>query len=84
MMNTDLQVIMYNPNDKYGLSSRERQVLSALADGFSQKQIGQILYIATNTVNSHIQKIYQKLNVHSAPGAVAKAIREGVIVWVTK
>ena len=78
MMNNDLRA-MYILNDKYGLSSRERQVLIALADGFSQKQIGQTLYIAPNTVNSHVQKIYQKLNVHSATGAVAKAIREGVI-----
>ena len=66
--------------DSYRLSPREREVLAALADGFSQKQVGQNLFIATNTVNTHIQKIYQKLNVHSAAGAVAKAIREGVIV----
>ena len=77
-MNDDLQVC--TTKDKYGLSLREREVLVALAEGFSQRQIGQVLFIATNTVNTHLQKIYQKLDVHSAPGAVAKAIREGVIV----
>lgn len=69
----------FEEKENYGLSTREREVLSALADGFSQKQIGKQLFIATNTVNTHVQSIYQKLEVHSASGAVAKAIREGVI-----
>lgn len=63
----------------YGLSPREREVLAAMADGCSQRAAAERLGIAPSTVNTHIQKIYEKLHVRSASAAVAKAIRERLV-----
>ena len=65
--------------DKYGLSKREKEVLKEMEQGFTQKEIGERLYITSDTVNTHIQRIYKKLHVHCAPKAVSIAIRERLI-----
>jgi DNA-binding NarL/FixJ family response regulator len=61
--------------DEYGLSDREKEILRLLVDGLSYKMIAERLNISYNTVNSHIKKIYDKLQVHSVSEAVSKAIR---------
>ena len=63
----------------YGLSEREREVLEQMVAGCTQKEISARLYISPSTVNNHIQRIYQKLHVHSSSAAVAKALRERLI-----
>ena len=60
----------------YGLSPRETEVLQEMVEGLSQREIAETLYISRSTVNSHIQRIYEKLHVNSASAAVAKAVRE--------
>lgn len=62
------------PNE-YGLSEREKDILRLLVEGLSYKMIAEKLNISYNTVNSHIKKIYDKLQVHSVSEAVSKAIR---------
>ncbi|WP_252381431.1 response regulator transcription factor [Desulfovulcanus ferrireducens] len=47
----------------YGLSSREKQILSMLAHGASNKDIADYLGISLNTVKTHIYNIYNKINV---------------------
>lgn len=61
-------------NEEFNLSPRETEVLSLLVQGFSYKMISQKCFISLNTVNVHIQKIYEKLQVNSAVEAVTKAI----------
>lgn len=63
----------------YGLSHRETEILQLLANGYSQKAIAAECYISTNTVATHLRKIYQKLHTPTATQAVAKAIREGLV-----
>jgi DNA-binding NarL/FixJ family response regulator len=65
--------------NRYALSDREAEVLRALVAGSGYKQIGYDLHISVDTVRSHIRKIYRKLRVHSAPEAVARAIRERIV-----
>jgi two-component system response regulator FixJ len=60
------------------LTAREREVLSLLAEGFSQKEIAAHLVICSTTVATHIQRILSKLHVHSRTEAVAWAYRTGV------
>jgi DNA-binding NarL/FixJ family response regulator len=55
------------------LSAREVEVLKALAKGLSYKMAAAELSISTDTVRSHVRKIYDKLHVHSLPEAVSKA-----------
>jgi DNA-binding NarL/FixJ family response regulator len=64
--------------DQYGLSEREKEILQFLVDGMSYKMIAERLEISYNTVNSHIKKIYDKLQVHSVSEAVSKAIRSNI------
>jgi DNA-binding NarL/FixJ family response regulator len=65
--------------ETYGLSEREREILQYLVNGLSYKMIADKLEISYNTVNSHIKKIYDKLQVHSVSEAVSKAIRSNII-----
>lgn len=63
----------------YGLSPREREVLSEMTGGHPQRAIAERLGVTPSTVNSHVQKIYEKLHVCSASAAVAKALRERLV-----
>ena len=69
---------MQNENNP-SLTKRELEVLCKMADGYSQKEIAALLYVTRNTVNTHTQHIYEKLEVHSSAHAVAKAIRAQMI-----
>lgn len=53
------------------LTPKEQEVLSHLADGLSYKLIANKMNIATGTVNNHLKKIYEKLQVHSAGEAIS-------------
>lgn len=61
------------------LTPRETDVLKALAQGLSDKEIARELQVSTNTVAAHIVHILSKLNVHSRLQAVLLGIRHGVI-----
>jgi DNA-binding NarL/FixJ family response regulator len=54
------------------LADREKEVLDGLAKGFLYKEIAESLQISPHTVNSHIRRIYEKLQVRSRCQAVAK------------
>ena len=57
------------------LSERELQVLSLLAEGLAKKEIAKKLSISYATVDTHVGRIYQKLDVRNAPSAVNRAHR---------
>ncbi len=58
------------------LTEREREVLTLLAEGLTNKEISEKLVITTNTVKRHIKAIFEKLNVHTRSAAAAKAVGE--------
>ena len=62
------------------LTPRERQILMALADGLSDKEIAARLHVSINTVAAHMVSVLGKLGVHSRLQAVLLAIRHGVVV----
>ena len=66
-------------SDDYGLSPRETEVLSHMAEGLVTKEIAAVLGISNHTVTNQIRSIYAKLHVNTNTGAVAKAIREGLV-----
>ncbi len=55
-----------------GLSAREAEVLQCLSKGLLYKEIADLLEISYATVRTHIERIYQKLQVRSRSQAVAK------------
>lgn len=67
------------PQGDYNLTQREKEILKFLVEGFSKKQIGEKLFLSYHTIDSHIRNIYEKLEVHSGSGAVAKALKENLI-----
>jgi DNA-binding NarL/FixJ family response regulator len=54
-----------------GLGPREQQVLELVVNGLSQKEIAAELNIAVSTVNTYIQRVYEKLHVRSRRGLIA-------------
>lgn len=72
------QISLPADND-YHLSAREKQVLQFLVKGYSYKMISAEMFIAMDTVRSHIKKIYEKLHVNSKSEAVAKAFRDKLV-----
>ncbi len=62
-----------------GLTKREREVLTRLAEGESNDQIATLLVISPKTVERHRENIMRKLNLHSRSELVRYAIRKGII-----
>jgi two-component system response regulator DegU len=61
------------------LTRRECEVLQMLADGKSNRGIGEALFISEKTVKNHVSNILQKMNVNDRTQAVVVAIKNG---WV--
>ena len=61
------------------LSQRERQVLNQLANGRSNKEIAQILYISEHTAKAHVKAIMAKLNADSRTEVISIAIKRGLL-----
>lgn len=62
-----------------GLTDREREVLTHLAEGASNTEIATALVISPKTVERHRENIMRKLNLHSRSELVRYAIRKGII-----
>ena len=63
----------------FDLTAREVDILSMLTKGLSYKMIADKTGLRYHTVNSHLKKIYEKLHVHSATEAVAKAFDQRIV-----
>jgi DNA-binding NarL/FixJ family response regulator len=57
--------------EPHGLSAREIEVMSLIADGQTNGQIAARLFLAEKTVKNHVRRIYSKLGVGSRPAAIA-------------
>ncbi|MEP7265562.1 MAG: response regulator transcription factor [Bacteroidota bacterium] len=66
-------------DNDYKLTDREKEILTDLVKGLSYKMIAEHRSISVFTVNSHMRKIYDKLQVHSVAEAVRKAIEQRII-----
>lgn len=59
---------------KDSLSKREKEILSCISEGLSNKEIGNMLNIAESTVKIHVQNILKKLNLNSRVQAAVFAV----------
>jgi DNA-binding NarL/FixJ family response regulator len=64
---------------EYHLSAQEKKVLQLLVNGKSYKMIAAELFIALETVKSHVSNIYAKLHVHTGTEAVALALKNRIL-----
>ncbi|MDX6618160.1 MAG: hypothetical protein QOK36_546, partial [Gaiellales bacterium] len=61
------------------ITGREREILQLLADGMSNADVAQKLFISQETVKSHVRHILAKLEADNRTQAVAIALRESII-----
>jgi DNA-binding CsgD family transcriptional regulator len=66
------------PGDAAGLTAREADVLRLVAEGLTDAEIAERLFIARRTVNTHLTSIYTKLNVSSRAAATRFAVEHGL------
>ena len=59
------------------LSPRQVQILSLIIEGCSDKEIAQRLGVSARTVDSHLQRLYERHDVHSRAAIVGKWLLEG-------
>ena len=57
------------------LTGREAEVLRLIARGCTYAEVAEQLGMSAHTVGSHIKNAYRKLDVHSAPAAVMRAVQ---------
>lgn len=63
----------------YNLTPQEKKVLQLLVEGKSYKMIAAELFVAVDTVKSHVTNVYAKLHVHSGTEAVSLALRDKIV-----
>jgi NarL family two-component system response regulator LiaR len=79
--------IVHDPNfrpdaaalEKLGISTREREVLDLIAQGLSNKEIAEKLFLSPHTVKSHSSSLFIKLNARRRTEAIKKAKELGII-----
>ncbi len=67
------------PKPDYKLTNKETETLKLLAQGLSYKMIADSMDISYYTVNNHVKKIYEKLQVHSMGEAIALAHKQKML-----
>ena len=65
--------------DKTPLTPREREVLTYIAEGYTNREIAEALVISVKTVDRHRENIMNKLDLHNRVALVKYAIEKGLI-----
>ena len=79
---TEADLVVASPSEApegSGLTDREAEVLSYLADGWSNEEIADRLGIGVRTVRFHLDRIYRKLGVGRRTEAVREAVTRGYL-----
>jgi two-component system response regulator NreC len=66
-------------NSREVLSDREREVLQLIAEGYTSREIAEMLHLSVKTVQNHRSKIMRKLDLHDRGELIKYAIRQGII-----
>jgi two-component system, NarL family, response regulator len=64
---------------KPSLTAREAEILTALVDGRSNKELASQLFVSEDTVKFHLKGIFQKLGVLDRTQAVVAAVKQGIV-----
>ena len=64
----------------HGLTKREREILSQVAEGYSNAELARMLWVTEQTVKFHLSNIYRKLNVSNRTAASRWAQANGVVI----
>lgn len=72
------------PEQPFGLSAREFEILELVVHGFSNPEMAEKLFISNETVKTHMRHIMEKLMVADRTQAAIKALRAGLFVSVPR
>ena len=64
---------------KIELTSREKEVLELLSTGYNSKEIGEKIFISSNTVEYHRKQLLRKTNSRNVAELIGKAFRTGLL-----
>lgn len=64
---------------EYNLTSREKQILKLITEGYSNIEIAKKLFVSVNTTKVHVASILQKLEVDDRLQAAVKALKENIV-----
>ena len=78
-MSDDIRRIYETRKGAKGLSPREAEVLTAVADGLGNRQIGEKLGISENSVKMHLKRIFYELGADDRTEAVNLAVKRGFL-----
>jgi two-component system nitrate/nitrite response regulator NarL len=73
------EIRLRRADDRPVLTPREMDIIRLAADGHSNAEIGLRLHVSTATVKTHLQHIFEKLEVSDRSAAVAQAFRRGLL-----
>jgi DNA-binding CsgD family transcriptional regulator len=68
-----------NKVKEWGISKREYEVLALMAEGLTNQEIADKLFVSLNTVKTHTTRLFEKLEVSSRTKAIYKAKEAGLI-----
>lgn len=80
LMQSYMEGARRQPNATQQLTSREREILQLLAEGYSVKEIAEALNISNRTVEFHKYRLMSKLNLKTNSELCQFAIKHGIIV----
>jgi len=66
-------------SEHFLLTSREKEILKGMEQGYTYKELGDKLSISPHTIHSHIKNIYEKLHAKNRKDALTKARKKGII-----
>src|ERR671930_454417 len=66
------------PEQRFGLTDRELEVLALLAEGLTNREIGERLFMSDKTASVHVSRILAKLDVRGRVEAATMALRAGL------
>ncbi len=67
------------PKEIEHLTEREIEILKLIAEGYSNKEIGDRLFISHRTVDTHRTNLMKKMNVHNVAGLIRIALKSGLV-----
>jgi DNA-binding NarL/FixJ family response regulator len=67
------------PSDWDTVTQREKEILKLLAEGYTNSQIADMLYISVKTVEKHRSNIMAKLDLHNVANLTTLAIEKGLV-----
>jgi ATP/maltotriose-dependent transcriptional regulator MalT len=73
---TSIQLVAGRQEERDSLSRREREVLNLIAQGLTNREIGQTLFISESTAKVHVRNIFAKLGVRTRAQAAVRAAEE--------